>query len=75
MASDWIVLWIMHHLTIPFCSRNSERMVVPVVLLEVLLLLILLLVTTTTTTAIIKMAQRYVDATVNGMSLLSMGEC
>mgnify|MGYP001804836875 FL=1 len=31
--------------------------------------------TITTTTSIIKMGQRYVDATVNDMSLLNMGEC
>ena len=42
-ASDWIVLMTMCHLTIPFCSRHSERMVVLVVLLEALLLLLLLL--------------------------------
>ena len=32
-ASDWIVLWTMHHLSIRFCSRHSERKVLPVVLL------------------------------------------
>ena len=30
-ASDWTVLWTMHHLFIPFYSIHSERKVVPIV--------------------------------------------
>ena len=53
----------LHH---PFCSRNSERKVVSVVLLVTLLKI---------PQKKPKMAQRYVDITISDMSLLDMGEC
>ena len=35
-ASDWTVLWTMHHLFIPFYSIYPEKKVVPIVLLVTL---------------------------------------
>ena len=74
-ASDWIVLWTMCHLFIPFYSTHSEGKVVPVVFLETLLLFSCYHLLQSPLHHHTTLAQSYLESTINDLSMMDMGEC